>query len=72
MPHIQTIEEDYEYRIKKVVKQLIRDSIDIDDLKRGDQLMDFLSENAERFGKAIIDDMSEWTSDADWLYIVKQ
>ena len=66
--HIPTIEEEYEYRIKNIVKETLkRLDAEISDFKTTDELLDFLDAKDVRdtFGRMIVEDMTEWTD--DWL-----
>ena len=61
--HIRTIEEDYEYRMKNIIKNL-RESYeglkDLDSEEMRDKLWD---EYAKEFAHAILEDMDDFSGD---------
>lgn len=60
--HIHTIEEDYEYRMKEVMKKFVKD-YELQDLS-SEELQDSLwSEYAKEFGRAVLEDMSNFSGD---------
>lgn len=69
-----TIEETFEYRIKNVVKNVMKNNgITIDDIDGyggEDRLERWMNEYAHQIGDALIDDMLEWMDDADWLELL--
>lgn len=66
MPQITTIEEFYEYRMKRIVKQFL-EGYDSEDLPTdGDKLFEELWRNSADFGRLVIDDMSAWMEESWW------
>lgn len=60
--YIHTIEEDYEYRMKEVMKKFVKD-YELQDLS-SEELQDSLwSEYAKEFGRAVLEDMSNFSGD---------
>ena len=62
--HIHTIEEDYEYRMKNIMKDFLDDyselkKLDVDELQ--DKLWE--PEYAKAFGRAVIEDMMSFSGD---------
>ena len=62
--HIHTIEEDYEYRMKNIMEDLLEDypelkKLDVDELQ--DKLWE--PEYAKAFGRAVIEDMMSFSGD---------
>ncbi len=58
--HISTIEEDYEYRMKNIVRKFVKDY----ELKRlsAEELQDKIwSEYAEEFAHAVLQDMTDFS-----------
>ena len=63
-----TIEETFEYRIKKAIAKTVKDTgAEMLDFKNTDDLLDYLHSDdiAQIFGKVIVDDMTEWTD--NWI-----
>lgn len=60
--HISTIEEDYEYRMKNIVRKFVKDY----ELERlsAEELQDKIwSEYAEEFAHAVLQDMTDFSGD---------
>lgn len=60
--HIQTIEEDYEYRMKNIVRKFVKDY----ELERlgAEELQDKIwSEYAKEFAHAVLQDMNDFSGD---------
>ena len=62
--HIHTIEEDYEYRMKRIMEDFLEDypelkGLDVDELQ--DKLWE--PEYAKAFGRAVMEDMSSFAGD---------
>lgn len=60
--HIYTIEEDYEYRMKNIMKKFIKD-YGLNELN-SEELQDKIwSEYAEEFAHAVLQDMTDFSGD---------
>ena len=60
--HIPTIEEDYEYRMKNIVRKLVKD-YELEELST-EELQDKLwSEYAKEFAHAVLQDMNDFSGD---------
>ena len=60
--HIQTIEENYEYRMKNIVRKFVND-YELEGLS-AEELQDKLwSEYAKEFAHAVLQDMSDFSGD---------
>lgn len=60
--HIRTAEEDYDYRMKRIVKKFVKDN-ELFDLS-GDELFQEIWENyVEEFGRAVMEDMEQYAGD---------
>jgi len=62
--HIHTIEENYEYRMRNIMEEFLEDhaelkKLDVDELQ--DKLWE--AEYAKEFGRAIIEDMINFSGD---------
>ena len=61
--HIHTIEEDYEYRMKRIMEDFLEDYPQLKGLD-ADELQDQLwTEYAKEFGRAVMEDMSSFAGD---------
>jgi len=69
MPHITTIEEFYEYRMKMITKKLLSE-LESDHPKDGEALFDIIDNNRQHFATLIIDDMVEWMFEDDWHNLI--
>ena len=61
--HIHTIEENYDYRMKKIMESFVED---YDDLKglNPEELYDKMWEDyAKEFGRAVLEDMNDFAGD---------
>ena len=61
--HIHTIEENYDYRMKKIMESFVED---YDDLKglNPEELYDKMCEDyAKEFGRAVLEDMNDFAGD---------
>lgn len=66
--HIPTIEENYEYRMKKLIKKFVYDyelrDYKFRDVTNPEELQELLYNNyAIEFAHAVLDDMSEFAGD---------
>ena len=68
--HIHTIEMNYDHRITRVIAKLIADFEAT--INNGDELEQFLWDNATEFGKAVVEDMSVFDDGEGWLEQVEQ
>ena len=60
--HIPTIEEDYEYRMKNIVREFVKD-YELEGLS-AEELQDKLwSEYAKEFAHAVLQDMGDFSGD---------
>jgi hypothetical protein len=60
--HIPTIEEDYEYRMKNIVRKFVKD-YELEELST-EELQDKLwSEYAKEFAHAVLQDMNDFSGD---------
>lgn len=60
--HIRTIEEDYEYRMKNIMKKFVKD-YGLGELN-SEELQDKIwSEYAEEFAHAVLQDMVDYSGD---------
>ena len=64
MLHIHTVEENYEYRMKRIMEDFLDDheelkKLDVDELQ--DKLWE--AEYAKEFGRAVIEDMMSFAGD---------
>lgn len=60
--HIRTIEEDYEYRMKNIMKKFVKD-YGLGELN-SEELQDKIwSEYAEEFAHAVLQDMADFSGD---------
>ena len=60
--HIQTIEEDYEYRMKNIMKKFVKD-YELEGLS-AEKLQDKIwSGYAEEFARAVLQDMTDFSGD---------
>lgn len=60
--HIHTIEEDYEYRMKNIMKKFVKD-YGLNELN-SEELQDKIwSEYAEEFAHAVLQDMVDFSGD---------
>lgn len=67
--HIPTIEEDYEYRMKEILEKFIKDyDLHVDDPEKFYDLL--WSEYAEEFGKAVLNDM--WDFSGEELFEIER
>ena len=62
--HIHTVEENYEYRMKRIMEDFLDDheelkKLDVDELQ--DKLWE--AEYAKEFGRAVIEDMMRFSGD---------
>ena len=61
--HISTIEEDYEYRMKNIMKKFVKD-YELESIDDPETLQDTLwSEYAKEFAHAVLQDMSDFSGD---------
>ena len=63
-----TIEETFEHRIRLAIAKTVKDTgAEMKDFKTTDELLDYLYSDdiARVFGKAVVDDMTEWAD--DWI-----
>ena len=61
--YIHTIEEDYEYRMKRIMEDFLEDYPQLKGLD-ADELQDQLwTEYAKEFGRAVMEDMSSFAGD---------
>lgn len=60
--HIHTIEENYEYRMKNIIRKFVKD-FELEKLN-SDELQDKLwNDYSKEFAHAILEDMSEYAGD---------
>lgn len=60
--HIRTIEEDYEYRMKNIIRKFVKD-FELEKLN-SDELQDKLwNDYSKEFAHAVLEDMSEYAGD---------
>lgn len=60
--HIRTIEEDYEYRMKNIVRKFVKD-FELEKLN-SDELQEKLwNDYSKEFAHAVLEDMSEFAGD---------
>lgn len=60
--HIRTIEEDYEYRMKKIIRKFVKD-FEFEKLN-SDELQEKLwNDYSKEFAHAVLEDMSEYAGD---------
>lgn len=60
--HIHTIEQEYEYRMKKIIEKFVKD-YELGELN-SEELQDKIwSEYAEEFAHAVIEDMMDYSGD---------
>jgi hypothetical protein len=66
---IHTVEQDYDYRIRVIIQQMLKDDpdIDIQELDNGDDFANWLWGNLSELGKAVFEDMMQYQSEDDWL-----
>ena len=72
--HIPTIEEDYEYRMKNIMKKFVKD-YGLESIDDPETLQDTLwYDYAEKFAHAVLQDMNDFSGDelfeiGEWWYI---
>ena len=68
--HIHTIEEEYEYRMKNIIKEFVAD-YELQD-KTSEELQDIMYQEqyAKEFGRMVLTDMFDYAGDE--LFIVKE
>ena len=60
--HIHTIEENYDYRMKRLIKKFVKD-YELENLN-AEELQDKLwNEYSKEFAQAVLEDMQEFSSD---------
>lgn len=60
--HIHTVEEDYEYRMKNIVRKFVKD-YELEELS-AEELQDKLwSEYSKEFAHAVLQDMNDFSGD---------
>lgn len=68
MPSIRTIDHNYDYQMIQAAKLLAKDyEVNINDMTPG-EMMAFIYDHREEFGRMIICHMSEWQDDEDWYF----
>ena len=72
--HIHTVEEDYEYRMKNIMKKFIKD-YELESIDDPEMLQDTLwYDYAERFAHAVLQDMNDFSGNelfeiGEWWYM---
>ena len=72
--HIHTIEEEYEYRMKNIMKKFVKD-YGLESIDDPEMLQDTLwYDYAERFAHAVLQDMNDFSGDelfeiGEWWYM---
>lgn len=60
--HVHTIEENYDYRMKRLIKKFVKD-YELENLN-AEELQDKLwNEYSKEFAQAVLEDMQEFSSD---------
>ena len=71
---IYTIESEYEYRLKRILKlafdEISKKDVGLDTVSP-EMFFDLLEDNSKTLGKALIEDMIEWMSEEDWLNLLR-
>jgi hypothetical protein len=68
----RTIEMDFEYQMAQSLRELLRrNEKSLDSFETPNDLMSFLWNEREEFGKIVVERMSEWTSEEDWMSILQ-
>ena len=61
--HIPTIEEDYEYRMKRIVENFVKQYNELQGID-AEELQDKIwNDYAKEFGHAVLEDISEFSGD---------
>lgn len=68
--HIHTIEENFDYRMKLIVKDLLEQMEET--VTDGQGLYDFLRKNPKELGRAVLDDMFEFQHEDTWLQEIEE
>lgn len=66
---IHTIEHNFEYQMESCIKQFIED-FELSP-ENGEDLFKELWGNEKEFGRLVINRMSEWMEEDDWLVLVQ-
>ena len=74
--HIHTVEEDYEYRMKNIMKKFVKD-YGLESIDNPETLQDKLwSEYAKEFAHAVLQDMTDFSGNelfkiGEWFICIK-
>jgi hypothetical protein len=69
---VRTIEMDYEWQMGQALQDLLRrNEKTADSFETPDDLMSFLWNERQEFGKIVVERMGEWASEDDWMDTVK-
>ena len=61
--HIHTIEEDYEYRMKNIIKDFVESYNDLKGLEPEELYEKIWTNYAKQFGQAVLEDMYNFSGD---------
>ena len=61
--HIHTIEEDYEYRMKKIMEKMVDWYDELKGLDSEELYDKIWSDYAKEFGRAVLEDMNDFSGD---------
>lgn len=61
--HIPTIEEEYDYRMRNIVKKFVGQYDELQGLEPEELQEKIWNDYAKEFGRAILEDMSEFSGD---------
>jgi hypothetical protein len=67
-------EEDYDYRLIRAIKEMLRldPDFDLSGFNDGNELFNWLWDNRSEFVKLIFDDMLKFDDEDDWLEEIKK
>jgi len=63
--HIHTVEMNFEYRIKNIIKSLLQCNGETP--KTGDELFELLWDKRKDLGELLFNDVVDWMSEEEWL-----
>ena len=61
--HIHTVEENYDYRMKKIMESFVEDYDDLKGLNPEELYDKMWEEYAKEFGRAVLEDMNDFAGD---------
>lgn len=70
---IRTIDHFFDYQMANAIKETLKEyEKDISDFQTAGELFDFLYEHSTEFGRVVIDNMSTWMDEEEWMEEAKQ